>query len=100
MKMSCEFCGVRTSSFGLDMRDLQKLVPRLEVPVALKFAFEADRRNIPSMGDTSPATTATSKAPRRKSSKVSATAPPSRGIKVCRVSGQHSVSQVHDRSRT
>src|SRR5258705_13963100 len=51
MKMSCEFCGVRTSSFGLDMRDLLKLVPRLEVSVALKFAFEADRRNIPSMGD-------------------------------------------------
>jgi hypothetical protein len=27
MEMSCEFCAVRTSSFGLDMRDLLRLGP-------------------------------------------------------------------------
>src|SRR5258706_12620495 len=51
MKRSCEFCGVRTSSFGLDMLALLRLGPRHEAPFALKFAFEDTARISPRWGD-------------------------------------------------
>src|SRR5258707_10888026 len=41
MKMTCEFCGVRTSSFGLAMGDLLTLVASTRAAVALKCASKA-----------------------------------------------------------
>src|SRR6201997_2976892 len=73
MKMICEFCGVRTSSFGLDMRDLLRLVPRLE-DVAVKSAFEDAARTSPRW------------VIRPKDGSKS----PSRGMTVYQVSAQHS----------
>src|ERR1700758_984843 len=78
MKMICEFCGVRTSSFGLDMRDLLRLVPRLE-DVALKSAFEDAAR-------TSPRWVIRPKDGSRS---------PSRGMKVYQVSAQHSPDAIY-----
>ncbi len=86
MKMICEFCGVRTSSFGLVMRDLLKLVPRLKVPVALKFAFDDAARTSPRWVIRLPLQRHHS---RRDAAnpRGSAQRPPGRGIKICRASG-------------
>ena len=87
MKMTWQFCGVRTSSFGLVMRDLLRLGPRLEIPVAFKSAFEDTARTSPRWGIRLVARGANTT---RRS--------PSRGIRVSRVDCATFGGQVQSRA--